>query len=369
MAGKNSRNISPMKILYFGPIAVAGKPGTGGFESANRKNITALRRLGVDVEEHPYPVVNRKLGALGKAIYLKLLFQPLSLLRHRKATDTIIHFTPLYGNLLFPARLLVKTASLLRIPLLLDIRAGSLLKYHQSRSASYRRKLKQLLSGATAITVEGKAYLNGIKDEIGVDADPIYLPNCTYDVPAGFRPREKDGHFNIFYFGRITGAKGIDTILEIRHLLDQQRFRIFLAGPIASDIRREAIDIPGITYLGLLTPAELKEELEKMHIFLFPTRHIGEGQSNSLIEAMAAGLIPVTSDQGFCSDIASECGKVLPVESKAEDYAAAISEIVNDDMDRLGRHAMEFIRGNHNIETVAARLKGVYESILDRHHR
>ncbi len=355
-----------MKILYFGPIAAPGKPGTGGFETANRKNITALRNLGVEVEEYPYPVVNRKLGQAGKAVYLKLLLQPLRLLRYRDTTDTIIHFTPLYGNLLFPARLLVKMAARLRIPLLLDIRAGSLLKYYRSRSASYRRNLQQLLSGATAITVEGKAYITGIKEEIGVDASPIYLPNCTYDVPAGFKPRAKDGHYNIFYFGRITGAKGVDTILEIRRLLDG-RFRIFFAGPIASDIKREAIDIPGLTYLGLLTPDELKEELEKMHIFLFPTRHIGEGQSNSLIEAMAAGLIPVTSDQGFCSDIASECGKVLPVESKAEDYAAAISEIVNGDMDHMGRHAMEFIRKNHNIETMAARLKGVYESILDEH--
>lgn len=45
-----------MTILYSGPITPAGQPSTGGFEAANRKNIDALRRRGVEVVELPYPL-------------------------------------------------------------------------------------------------------------------------------------------------------------------------------------------------------------------------------------------------------------------------------------------------------------------------
>ncbi len=67
--------------------------------------------------------------------------------------------------------------------------------------------------------------------------------------------------------------------------------------------------------------------LASAHYFIFPTRHDGEGHSNALTEAMAEGLVPICSDNGFNRSVVGDAGRVLPVDATASDYAQAIADI------------------------------------------
>jgi glycosyltransferase involved in cell wall biosynthesis len=351
-----------MRILYFGPIAPEGKGAIGGYEAANRKNITQLRKEKVDVEEFPNPIINKRLGALGKLAYLKLYILPLKLLRYRKKKEVIIHVTPLYRNLARPVVFTEWVARKLGIPVLLDIRAGSFIDIYTHNGDSQRKLMNRMLNLASRVTVEGSSYVSAIKDIAHYAGVMHYFPNLVDCSALKYTPRPS-GQISIFYFGRITQAKGMDIILQTIKMLDD-RFHLYLAGGIAPDIAPKELASDKITYLGMLTPDQLKRQMKKMHLFFFPTRHPGEGQSNSLIEAMSEGLIPVAADQGFCKEVIADCGVVLPQGSTAEDYKKVIESIAAGNMEEQGKRCVEHIKQCHNLETEIAKLIQIYKNII-----
>lgn len=355
-----------MKVIYFGPITPAGQPSTGGFEAANRKNIDALRKRGVEVVELPFPIIDRRLGALGKAAYARLFLAPLTLLRHRNEPDTVFHMTPLLDHLSLPLAFVMRMAKACGLHTLLDVRAGTFLHFWATRGQRYRRRIRRMLDRADAITVEGSAYLSGIPQATGTATPMSYFPNlapCVADPADPEREPRADNTVNIFYFGRLTAAKGYRIMTDTIKALGNG-YRLFLAGPMAPDADPALMDHERITYLGLLTQDELSRQMQKMHIFLFPTSHIGEGQSNSLIEAMANGLIPVAYDQGFCSEVIGDTGKVIPRGAPAEAFTEAIREIARSDMHEASLRCRRRIQSNHNIDIEIPRLISVYKSIL-----
>ena len=303
-----------MKILYFGPIAESGKPALGGFEAANRKNIDKLRQLRIDVEEFSNPIINRKWGKLGKLAYISLYFKPFILAKY------------------------------------------------QTKGKGKQKRLRAMLSSADCITVESSSYIRDIKEVMGIDAKAIYFPNLTIcdNLPIQTRSHDK---FSIFYFGRITMSKGIDVLLDMMNYLDTH-YHLYLAGNIDKDFDLNIVENENITYLGLLTPSQLKEEMGKMHFFVFPTRHIGEGQSNSLIESMANGLVPLASNQGFNAEVIADCGIVLDKNATGAEYATEIKKINMKLWERMSEKASTHIRTCHNIDIEIPKLVALYKRIL-----
>lgn len=274
----------------------------------------------------------------------------------------ILHITPLYGNLLVPALFTVFVAKKLSIPVLVDIRAGSLIYYYQTKGKKYQRQMKEMLDRADMLTVEGSVYIQQIKSVIGVDKPTYYFPNLANvsNFPVINKPKDK---FNILYFGRLTKAKGIDIVINTIKMLDD-RFKLYVAGAFGSDCNKGMLNDNKIAYLGFLPPSELQQILSDMHFFIFPTRHIGEGQSNSLIEAMSAGLIPVVSAQGFNEEVTGNHGFVIPLDGTAVDYKNAILKLVSGDIAKMSAACQNHIREHHNVDVEITKLITIYRRLL-----
>lgn len=349
-------------VLYFGPITPKGEPSRGGYEAANRKNIDALRERGIEVVEFSNPQINRRIGPIGKLAYIKLFFLPLHLWKHRNRKKVILHTTPLYSHLLYPTLFTVRIAYMLKIPVLVDIRAGALITCWENKTFIFRRHIKELLNKATAITVESKTYIKQIKEIIGINKQVIYFPNvanCS-NLQIIAKP---DGLLNIFYFGRITKTKGISIMLNAIHRLGS-RYKLYIAGTFGPDYSAKDLEKENVEYLGFLTPEQLKCQMSRMHFFIFPTSHVGEGQSNSLIEAMSNGLIPVVSDQGFNAEVVGENGKVLPKGSSDADYAKAIEELSSGDINAKAVACQKQIIKFHNLDIEIQKLIQIYKALV-----
>ncbi|RHK28039.1 glycosyltransferase [Bacteroides ovatus] len=352
-----------MKILYFGPIAERGKAAIGGYEAANRKNIDKLRELGIYVVEYRNPKIINGLGALGKLVYIELLLKPFVLLPYIGQKNVVMHITPLYRSLAWPSFLTVKVAQWFRIPRVVDLRAGSFIYYYNTKGRLYRWLMRRLVKSASAVTVEGTAYLREIPKHISTKKNIYYFPNVVDCSSLQYLNRDEK-KINLFYFGRITKSKGSDIIFDVIEQLNDH-YHLFLAGNIAADIDKTRLENNKITYLGVLTPAQLKEEQKRMHFFIFPTKHIGEGQSNSLIEAMANGIIPVVSDQGFNCEVVKDCGVVLSQSSTAKDYMDAIEDIVESGkMVELGKQCVAHIFKSHNLDIEVRKIIELYKKII-----
>ena len=351
-----------MKVIYFGPITPIGKISNGGFESINRKIVDKLVELGVEVKEMSNPRIKRMVGGIGKLGYISLLINPFCLLKYVRKKDVIIHITPIDGPLIYASAFTVFVAMILHLPVLVDIHAGDFFYYFDKKGIIYKKVVKKMLLNASAISIEGRAYKKQLLERFSYKGEIFYFPNtavCTNDKHIVNSKK----NYGLFYFGRITKGKGIDTMLELSNIMDE-RFHLYLDGAITDGLNLKNIDVSKVTYLGRHSMSEIRDIMKEMTFFIFPSRHVGEGQSNSLIEAMEAGLIPISSDQGFSEDVVADCGIVLSKSSSAKDYYKALQQLCTQDLQHLSSKCQEHIRKNHNVDIGIPRLVELYKRIL-----
>ncbi len=346
-----------LKVLYYGPITPKGAGSTGGFAAANRKNCDVLARMGINVVERP------------KRGKLQMLLQPLQLLLEKNTDDTLIHIaTAMGGLLMIPVYLLLVVANLKRIPVLVDVRAGNFVSHFQQYGVMGKKVMRAILRRSALVAVEGSSYIPEFREIIKYTGNIYYFPNlaiCDQDVYHNRNEKKT----NIFYFGGITEDKGVSIMLDVIQLLGDE-YQLFLAGPIRNDIDANRLkEQKNVSYLGMLNSQQLQEQMVHMHIFLFPTHHYGEGQSNSLIEAMSQGLIPIAADYGFCKEVVADCGQILPADATAEQYKEAIEIVANGDMALQGSKCVEHIKLFHNVDIEIKKLIQKYEEIIEANRK
>ena len=194
----------------------------------------------------------------------------------------------------------------------------------------YRKCQAVMVSTADVVGFEGNCYVRFLVETLKASR-VVYLPNFT-TIPSKrneSRFEDLDHRINIVMLGRVAPEKGTGLGIEIVRLLCNANVpaRLTIIGtgaPAYIDLLVEqGRDLP-ILFAGSLNPLEIEARLSKEHIFLFPTRHFGEGHSNALTEAMAAGLVPVCSDHGFNGDVVGDCGFIVSADSTADDYASVL---------------------------------------------
>ncbi|MGE0041811.1 MAG: glycosyltransferase family 4 protein [Vicinamibacterales bacterium] len=164
--------------------------------------------------------------------------------------------------------------------------------------------------------------------------DVLHLP---YGVPLPARARAAhDGPLRLLYAGRLEdGQKGVFDLPAIDRALAAAgvavTWTIVGGGPDEEALR--ARWTPGaapVTWRGVLSNDATLAALPDFDVFVLPTR--AEGFPVALVEAMAAGLVPVVSDipSGVPEVVAAgQTGLVPPVGDTAA-FAAAIASLARD---------------------------------------
>ena len=160
-----------------------------------------------------------------------------------------------------------------------------------------------------------------------------------HQLPSGVPIPERTRHatggpLRLVYSGRIDRSKGALDLPEIdRHLLAkgwQVEWTLVGAGPDEAALRAAFAGCSRVHFAGALTPGEVADRLVAQDVFVLPSR--AEGLPLSLLEAMAAGVVPI------CSDLASgvreaiepgRCGFLAPV-GDASAFAEAIAQLARD---------------------------------------
>lgn len=325
------------KVIYLGIIPNKKRELVGGYATANKRNIEEYEKQNIEVLAIPYPILYTK-NPFQIVLYLLKWFVYFfkcvyySLFNSSKAT--LVHITPLYKYFIYIEFFFVLVFKISNKDILTDIRAGSFIDYYNKNTKIYRFFIRNLLSLSSHIAVEGLIYKDFIIENLGQKKDVLYYPNYVKDdqilpIKRTFLGTET---IQLIYFGRITKTKGIYTILRVYELL-QERFNIKLIViggfdriDLKQDVERYAND--NLIIMPPKSKNEINKLLEQSHFFIFPSLHPGEGQSNALTEAMAYGLVPVVSNNGFNKTIVDDCGIVLSKEASEDDYANAIKQVI-----------------------------------------
>jgi glycosyltransferase involved in cell wall biosynthesis len=258
----------------------------------------------------------------------------------------------------------------------LDIRAGSYRSSYESRGPLYRAGCRAVLRAADLIVSQDPKTVDYLRRLTGRSAE--YVPNHTECVSAAEPSRPEPGagdEVRLIYFGAMRMEKGIDRIVTACGWLVRrgQPASLTLIGASQPRVRAEIEALAcanGITSFVAIHPPVSPDELRGLcahgHFFLFPTRWIGEGHSNSLTEAMAWGLVPIASDWGCNALVVGDAGRVLRSSASGEEYAAAIEEIwTRREWKTLSDLSRERVRRLYSTDVVLPRLIHLLDGIDD----
>jgi glycosyltransferase involved in cell wall biosynthesis len=204
---------------------------------------------------------------------------------------------------------------------------------------------------------------------------PVRVERVTYPVAADrFRPPADDGPDhprwrNAVFVGRLAEQKNPLLLLEAWRRLgaDDWRLRVVGDGPLRQPMGGfvRAHRLPNVDFCG--RRGDIPDVLREAGVFVNPTN--GEGCCNALLEAMAAGLCPITTRIGGNVGVFPEgrAGDLVPP-GDADALAAALRRRLSDPAGShaAGQHARAVAVAEHDPDAVAERYLQILGGLVQR---
>ncbi len=208
---------------------------------------------------------------------------------------------------------------------------------------------------------------------------PLGLDLCPYNqLPSTIQFDTKFPDFradkSILFLSRIDAKKGLDLLLPAFKQVQSKHtgVKLIIAGdgePALIDelknLAKELAIEDSILWTGFLFGRFRLKAMAKATVFCLPSR--SENFGMALLEAMAAGLPCVATDQVALSIGAAKAGAVCMTPVAAEPLAEALNALLsNEQMCRdLSVKAQKFAADFHSMSVIARRLKVFYERLCD----
>ena len=370
------------RIYFFANFGDWKKQPYGGGEIGNRRTLALLYNFKfktIVIEKYKrvpnHSVLNLILlvGKMGCNIIrfmIKLSFG------YRK--DSLVHIVGFYGPMIYFEYVLVSIAYALKYRIIYEMRGGGAELYYKDGSNRYRKTFRNLINKSECIFSQGKENYALIQS-LTPDKRIFYYPNYVTDdfMPETY-PSKSNKRINFLYFGRVSKTKHVDLVIDIFKNIAQQYDNVYLdiAGncpepEYAESIQKQIID-SGVADKIKMRPAcdhnELKVILSDKHFYLFPTEEPHEGHSNALTEAMAWGVVPIATAQGFNKSVIGD-ERLVTHELSVDSFTSVIMWILDNNLvNELSRFVYQRVRDNFTEKVVGRRLEKEYEWLLRHLH-
>jgi glycosyltransferase involved in cell wall biosynthesis len=222
---------------------------------------------------------------------------------------------------------------------------------------------KDMLNQANKVIVLSEREKEAILERIP-ELDIEVLPNAVAvdEVPETARGRRAK---NIVYFGRIDANKGLDLIVEACRELKEKgfefRFNCYGTGPQGREFIDQMLGVLGddFYYGGVVTGPDKWRVLMENDVFLLPSKY--EGLPMALLEAMAAGCVPVVSNVGSIATVVEDGVNGLFVNEG--DVAERLGDLLSGRVDLSGMsvRARGTIAERFDIRDYVEKLSGIYK--------
>ena len=173
----------------------------------------------------------------------------------------------------------------------------------------------------------------------------------------------------VLFAGAVGTRKGVDVLLDAWPIVASEvpNAELRIAGPLI-DIGRDRIVAAGATYLGELSPTDVKALLGESRVAVLPSR--AEAMPVFLLEALAESVPIVCTDVGSMPELARSTGALVPVNDTEALADALIGLLVDDERwDRLSTAASRKVVEEYSLEVVGKQLSDLYSSVRGEAHR
>ena len=255
------------------------------------------------------------------------------------------------------------------------------------RNATYlrlRKVFRPLISRYIAVSHDLAQWL---RDQVQVPAARVvqiyngvdeqrFRPRASWlreVLPAGFAP---PGSVVLGTVGRMSGEKDQLTLVRAFRLArarcPQSQLRLVLVGdgPLKAEIEREILEgqLEGQVWMPGAR-SDIAEILRALDIFVLPS--LGEGISNTILEAMASGLAVIATRVGGNPELVveNETGVLVPA-ANPEAMAQAIMNCLTQPilMRQHGQAGRARIERQYSMDAMVRQYIAVYDAALNNHH-
>ena len=154
----------------------------------------------------------------------------------------------------------------------------------------------------------------------------VVIPNFVDTEEVSFDKEISDTCGLVLYVGGVIKEKGCDHIVEIAKRTPDIQYR--LVGQSTAEVREMAHGLKNVCFVGLKDKKGVMEEMQTADLFFFLSRFSGEGFSNAVVEAMAAGLPCVVTDWAANADqIEDGKGGIVVGSDVVEDAILALDRL------------------------------------------
>jgi glycosyltransferase involved in cell wall biosynthesis len=254
------------------------------------------------------------------------------------------------------------------------------------KRVSFRLIERRILNGAAAIHYTSEQERAEAQD-LGVSTAPAVIP-LGIDLAEFARPRSPDrflrsnphlaGRTVLLFLSRLDPKKGLDILLPaFSRVLDlRPDAALVLAGNgdegfvsgLREEVRRLGLD-GDVVFAGLLTGVEKLSALAAAAVFVLPS--YSENFGVAPVEAMAAAIPVVLSDQVGISKEVRESGAGLVVSAAVETLSHALARLMGDrDLRcRMGENGRRLAQTRFSSQAAAGKLVALYERIRKTRER
>lgn len=231
------------------------------------------------------------------------------------------------------------------------------------------------LAHSAAVTVIS-TYLGTLAKEFGYRGAPVLIPNGVDGARfTATSPTSHEGTV-LVTTSRLVHKNAVDDVIRALALLPQEvSFVVYGVGPDEVMLRRLA-EREGVAarvhFKGQIDHAALPEALAACDIFIRPSR--SEGMGNSFVEAMAAGLPVIATQEGGLSDFIFDATKNPDKEPTAwavakdmpQEIAAAVEAIRShpDATQATVANARAMVHEKYDWNLIAGRMQDLLRALI-----
>lgn len=231
---------------------------------------------------------------------------------------------------------------------------------------------------ATKVSVLS-AYLAEWARRMGYAGEPVIIPNgAAVQVFAGAMPREvgkKEGEFWLITSSRLVHKNAVDDVIRaLVQLPPYVHFLVLGVGNQEDSLRALARELKveqRVHFKGYVPHAELPGYLHACDAFVRPSR--SEGFGSSFVEAMAAGLPVIATQEGGIADFLFDARRNPEHPSTGfavdhdvpEQIANAVKEIMTDPkkVQMIRENAFTLVREKYDWDGIARQAEALFATI------
>jgi len=230
------------------------------------------------------------------------------------------------------------------------------------------RYMKWYLSSFSCVCAPSEYASDVMGKDVGVKVGEVLPLGIDFEAFSARKAEKDRGKF--IYAGKIAREKGLDLIVSsmpsISNRLEDASVHIYGEGPYREVLLEKAITSKiddRINIGSFLTKKRLANQFSTSSLFLFPGQL--DTQSLSLIEAMAAGVVPICQEDSCAYELVkgTELKRFSFGNSKdfSEKVVFAYNDVNDKDMEKASKIAEDY-----DIRKVGKRHIEVYEGLMKK---